>query len=103
MPIPKIESTTYKPSKETLQIRKILHQIHDMGYEVHESQDIIEAIENYHLDITHFDFPYGSFDNFKTMVQNDHHNTSKTNRHLTEVEEKQQNEDLKAGKICITY
>lgn len=37
----------------------------DLGYDVDTGKDIVDAIEQHHLDLSQFDFPYGSFEAFK--------------------------------------
>lgn len=52
----------YDNDTKMSRIESILLQL---GYRTDTGKDVIDAIEQNHLDLSQFDFPYGSFEAFK--------------------------------------
>lgn len=52
-------------SKNIMKMSRIENMLEYMGYGVNTGKDVVNAIEQNHLDLSQFDFPYGSFEAFK--------------------------------------
>lgn len=70
MPVPRLNISRYKPSENERKFHKLMDALFDMGYDVHNTQDIIDIIETKELNISPSDYPYGSFEEFKKHKNN---------------------------------
>ena len=70
MSIAKLRKSNHKPSKETSSLNHIIYVLRGRGYDVDDARSVVNVIESLKLDISEFDFPYGSFDEFKKHVSN---------------------------------
>ena len=68
MPVPRI--LKYKPvsDKKTVKSNVIIRQLIELGYDIYDARAAIKIIEDNNLDKSQFDFPYGSFEEFKKHV-----------------------------------
>lgn len=76
----------------------------DMGYDVHNTQDIIDIIETKELNISPSDYPYGSFEEFKKH-KNDREFEMATleDMMMSKTEHDTMEQDIKEGKLWVTY
>lgn len=68
IPIPRIKSEPYVPDINRIKMHSIISKLCDTGYDICTAREAIEIIESKHIDKSQFDFPYGSFDEFKIHV-----------------------------------
>lgn len=64
---------------------------------------IISIIESEKLDVSQFNFPFGSFAEFKNHMQDDCFGNNAMVRFLTKAESAQLHRDIAEGKIWVTY
>ena len=104
MPVPRINSEKYVLSEQSKMYRKadkIVDRLCDMGYNIETEREAVQIIERYNLNKLQFDYPYGSFDEFKKHVLAGEFDFEP---HL--VSKKEHDEfmkKVKEGKAWITY
>lgn len=103
MPIPRIKAPVHKPNENELKLCKLEDDLLQMGYECGDIASIISIIESEKLDISQFDFPFGSFAEFKNHMHDDCFGDNTQVRFLTKAESEQLHRDIAEGKIWVTY
>lgn len=103
MPVPRIEIPKHKISENEMKLSRIEDILNDMGYACDGSKSVVKIIETFNLDVKQFDFPYGSFAEFKKQVENDAFDEDCQNGFLTKEESEKLHKDIAEGKICVTY
>ena len=68
MPIPKLDIPDCNSSENDIKLYRIMYSLCDMSHYADDARDVIHIIEKYHLDKSQFDYPYGSFEEFKKHV-----------------------------------
>ena len=68
MPIPRIKAPVHKPDVNRNKMYSVIDALCDAGYDICTAREAIEIIESKHIDKSQFDFPYGSFEEFKRCV-----------------------------------
>lgn len=68
MKIPSIPKPKYSISKEEIQADIIMRTMTGMNYDIGTHREIIEIIEFEGVEKFNFDYPYGSFEAYKTHV-----------------------------------
>ena len=99
------EEKPYKPSDDDLKLTHIEYVLHQKGYEFDGVRSLIDVIERLAIDVSQFEFPFGSYDSFKERVLNgeyDMYEDSVTNC-MTEAECARIDKDIVEGKIWVTY
>lgn len=68
MPIPKLHKYQHNVDVNKLKLDEVENKLLLMGYSCNNCKDMIMVIDTFHLDKSQFDFPYGSFEEFKKHV-----------------------------------
>lgn len=103
MPVPRLIVPKTKISETELKLSKLESILNNMGYICDGSKDVVRIIEQYSLDKTQFDFPFGSFDVFKEKVLDGFFDEDFTSRCLTKEQSDKLQQDISEGKIWVTY
>lgn len=81
----------------------IVVQLYRMGYNVDNARDAIQIIEEFTLDKSQFNFPYGSFEEAKNHVLFGKFDFDENAMMMTNEEREQLRKDVEEGRIWITY
>lgn len=65
MAMPKLYLVNGKASRNTVLLGVIVRKLNKLGYECDGRYDIIRCIEQYHVDVSQFEFPDGNYELFK--------------------------------------
>lgn len=101
MPVPRLVVPKYKSSEVNRKADRIVSKLCDMGYDICDERDAIHVIECDNLDKSQFDYPYGSYGEFKKRVLEGEFDID------TKIASKEQHDVLmkkvKEGKLWITH
>ena len=101
MPMPKFNVDIYHPSDAEVKATHIVCSLYGMKYNVGDERDAVQVIEKEGLDKFDFDYPYGSFEEFKRHVLDGEFDVES---HLMINEEREQwDKAEKEGRVWITY
>ena len=104
MPIPRIKAPVHKPDLNRNKMYSVIDALCDTGYDICTAREAIEIIESKHIDKSQFDFPYGSFDEFKIHVLDGTLEVRLFDDILTSKEKHEERmKAVKEGKLCVTY
>ena len=105
MPVPRLNMPKIpKTPEEKIKLHKIIGQLCNMGYDICSVHDAIRIIENKHIDKSLFDYPYGSFEEFKKhATAGDLEMIDPEKTIMTDKRKKEINQALKEGRLWITY
>lgn len=68
MPVPKVKRMRHKSPDEVIKLHHMMYILRGMGYDVDDARSVICVIDMFNLDKSQFDFPYGSYEEFKKHV-----------------------------------
>lgn len=101
MPVPRLYMPDHNVSDVDIKADRIVQILYDMGYDVGDERDVVRVIEKEGVDKFDFDYPYGSFEEFKRHVLDGEFDVD---LHLMTDEEREQwDKDEKEGRVWITY
>lgn len=103
MPIPKYDLPEYESDENELKADVIIRKLSDMGYAVDTERDAVQIIDSFNLDKSQFDFPYGSFEEFKKHVLAGKFDYDEESFSSSEEEIEALHKAVKEGKLWITY
>lgn len=103
MPIPKYDLPEYKPDETELKADIIVRKLSKMGYSVNTERDAVHIIDNFNLDKSQFDFPYGSFEEFKKHVLAGEFDYDEESFSSSKEEIEALHKAVAEGKLWITY
>lgn len=103
MPIPKYDLPEYKPDETELKADIIARKLSKMGYSVNTERDAVHIIDNFNLDKSQFDFPYGSFEEAKKHVLAGEFKYRKKSFSSSKEEIEALHKAVAEGKLWITY
>lgn len=102
MPIPKYDLPEYELT-ENDRMDNVIRQLYKLGYDVEDAKTAIWVIEKFHIDKSKFDFPYGSFEEFKKHVLAGEFDYDEESFSSSEEEIEALHKAVKEGKLWITY
>lgn len=97
MPVPRITIQHYSSPEPFKKLHHIIGILCDMGYDVEFARDVVIVIENNNLDKSQFDFPYGSFEEFKKFVLDGKFDLDISKHVFTEAQRKERDLKVKKG------
>lgn len=68
MPVPRLVVPEHKVDENRNKMGRIISDLCDIGYDICTAKEAIQIIESEKLDKSQFDFPFGSYDEFKKRV-----------------------------------
>lgn len=92
----------HKPSETCLKSHHIIYVLQEMGYDVGDERDAIHVIETFGLDKQQFDFPYGSYDVFKSHVLAGDYDVNVKSRIMSKERREELRKDVEEGKLWVT-
>lgn len=93
----------HKGSEEHLKAHYIIYILQDMGYDAGNERDVIHIIEIFGLDTSQFDFPYGSYDIFKSHVLAGEYDVDVKSRLMTNERREELQKAMKESRLWVTY
>ena len=103
MPVPKLNMPKIpKTSEEKIKRDIIFRKLYDMHYNVLNERNAIRIIEEYNIDKTQFDWPYGSFEAFKQHVLAGDFDRKITTE-ITKEQHDQFKKDVEEGRSWVMY
>lgn len=104
MPVPRLNIQKCKPSKDISKMCRIIEILSGMGYDVDNVHDAIYTIESKHIDKSKFDYPYGSFEEFKRhAMAGDLEMKSIESIEMSKETANKLDKDVREGRAWITY
>lgn len=103
MAIPKLDAPECNSSENDIKLYHIMYALNNMSYYVDDARDVVRIIEKYALDKSQFDYPYGSFDEFKKHTLSGDFDVDENDHVITEQRRKELAKAVKDGKLWITY
>lgn len=102
MPVPRIEDEPCVINNVTKAF-KIVWLIRHMGYYVDNTRAAVDLIEKANLDKSRFDFPYGSFEEFKKHATTGEFDIDESVMHMLDEERKQIKRDVEEGRLWVMH
>ena len=68
MPVPRYNIPRHKPSEIKVKSNYIVRMLFKVGYDIGNARDAVKFIEENGVDKFDFDYPYGSFEEYKKHV-----------------------------------
>ena len=93
----------YHISDDEKKANVIIYQLSRMGYEACSERDTIKIIEKHGIDTFDFDYPYGSFEEYKKHVLAGKFDVDIKSHILTDDQRKELDKAVKEGKLRVTY
>ncbi len=100
MPVPKVNIPEYKKTERS-KMTDIVTYLYKIGYNVDDARTAIKIIEDDNLDKSQFDFPHGSFDEFKKHVLDGTYGRYGEIDLLDDKDLEKLDRDIKKGRACI--
>lgn len=102
MPVPRIESKPHVIN-DASKARKIVRCVRRMGYYVDDIRAVIDIIEKANIDKSQFDFPYGSFEEFKKHAFAGEFDVDESKLYITDEERARIERGVEEGRLWMTY
>lgn len=102
MPVPRIDDEPFVIS-DAMKAFKIVRRIRHMGYYVDDTKAAVNLIEKANLDKSQFDFPYGSFEEFKKHAFAGEFDVDESAMHMSDEERKQIKRDVEEGRLWVMH
>lgn len=103
MPVPRMPAPQRKSSEKRIKMHRIISALCDMGYDVCDAKEAICIIETEKLE-SQFDYPYGSFDEFKKHVLTGEFDMKSIDDMIMSKERREQlQKDVANGRLHIAY
>lgn len=103
MPVPRISVPRHKPSEKWSKVNRIVCTLTRQGYVCDDARDAIKIIESNHLDKSQFEYPFGSYDVFKTHVLSGDYDFDEESVLMTDEEHEQLQKEVAEGRLWVTY
>ncbi len=102
MPVPRLVVPKHKVDENRNKMGHVISNLCYMGYDICTAKEAIQIIETEKLDKSRFDFPFGSFDEFKKRVLSGELEMKSLNM-MTKERRKQLDKAVQEGELWITY
>lgn len=103
MPVPKIKIPSHEPSEIDTKIDKIIDTLRDMYYDADDARSAVNIIERYKLNKSQFDYPYGSFEEFKKHTLDGEFDVIIREHAVTNQERIALDNAVKEGKLWVMH
>ena len=103
MPVPRYNTSRHKPSETKVKSNYIIRMLFKVGYDVGNARDAVKLIEKNGVDKFDFDYPYGSFEEYKKYVLAGEFYVDIESMMMTDEERATWNRDVKSGKIRVIH
>ena len=103
MPVPRYNTSRHKPSETKVKSNYIIRMLFKVGYDVGNARDAVKLIEYKGVDKFDFDYPYGSFEEYKKHVLAGEFDVDIESMMMTDEERTTWNRDVKSGKIRVIH
>lgn len=103
IPMPNINIPKYCVSADEKKIDRIIYALNHMNYDVNDERDAVRIIEEHGVNKFQFDYPYGSFEEFKKHVLAGEFDINVASSMRTPEEQKKLDKAVKEGKLWVTY
>lgn len=102
MPVPRLVVPEHKVDENRNKMGRIISDLCDIGYDICTAKEAIQVIETKKLDKSQFDFPFGSYDEFKKRVLAGELEMKPLNM-MTQEEQEQLDKAVRESELWITY
>lgn len=103
MPVPRYNIPRHKPSEIKVKSNYIVRMLFKAGYDVGNARDAVKLIEEKGVDKFDFDYPYGSFEEYKKHVLAGEFDVNIKAMIMTDEERVAWDRDVKSGKIRVIH
>lgn len=103
MPMPKFNIQPHKRDEKWGKLHDIICELHRMNYDVGDAYGVILIIEKEGVDKFDFDYPYGSFEEFKCHVLNGEFEFDENEKIMSKEKELELQRAVNDGELWITY
>lgn len=103
MPVPRYNIPRYKLSETKVKSNYIIRMLCKAGYDVGNARDAVKLIDEQGVDKFQFDYPYGSFEEYKKHVLVGEFDVDIEFMMMTDAERIAWNRDVKSGKIRVIH
>ena len=103
MPVPRYNISRHKPSETKVKSNYIIRMLFKAGYDVGNPRDAVKLIEEKGVDEFDFDYPYGSFEEYKKHVLAGEFDVDIESIIMTDEERAAWERDVKSGKIRLIH
>ena len=101
MPAPRYNMHRCRPSEAEVKSDYIVRMLLNDGYDIEDERDAVKFIEEHGVDKFGFDYPYGSFEEYKRHVLAGEFDVESAE--VTEEERAECERSVKAGESYIIY
>lgn len=101
MPVPRYNISKCKPSEIEVKSIYIIRMLFKAGYDVGNARDAVKLIEEKGVDKFDFDYPYGSFEEYKKHVLAGEFDVEI--KLATKEDHEKLQQAVKEGKLWVTY
>lgn len=101
MPVPRYNAPRHKPSEIEVKSIYIIRMLHAAGYDIEGDRDAVKLIEEKGVDKFDFDYPYGSFEEYKKHVLAGEFDVEI--KFATKEDHEKLQQAVKEGKLRVTY
>ena len=101
MPVPRYNIPKYKPSEIEVKSIYIIRMLHAAGYDIEGDREAVKLIEEKGVDKFDFDYPYGSFEEYKKHVLAGEFDVEI--KFATKEDHEKLQQAVKEGKLRVTY
>lgn len=103
MPVPRYDTPECKPSEAEVKSDYIVRMLLNAGYDIEDERDAVHVIEEHGIDKFTFDYPYGSFEEYKKHVLAGEFDVDMEDVMTTDEERAELIRSVKAGESYIIY
>lgn len=103
MSVPRLHKYQHKVDVNKLKLDGVEDKLLSMGYACNNCKEMIAVIDMFHLDESQFDFPYGSYEEFKKHVNAGKFDMNEYSVFATKEECQGLDEAVEEGKLYVTY
>lgn len=103
MPVPRYNIPRHRPSEIEVKSDYIVRMLFGAGYDIDDERDAVKLIEEKGVDKFDFDYPYGSFEEYKKHVLAGEFDIDIEAMMMTDKERAKQEEAIRKGKLRVTY
>lgn len=103
MPVPRLVMPEHKVNEKWFKVNYIVRMLVRAGYDIGDARDAIQIIESENLDKSQFDYPYGSYDEFKKHVLLGEFDINIDSMMMTKERRARLDKDVREGKLWFTH
>ena len=103
MSVPRYNTPECKPSEAEVKSDYIVRMLLNAGYDIEDERDAVRIIEEHDVNKFDFDYPYGSFEEYKRHVLAGEFDVDIYSMTLTDEKRTEQEEAIRAGRLKVTY